>query len=47
MSARTLSESGAELVFMQGSAQQKGCSGGKYSRLIDLGMIPASRMGVF
>lgn len=47
MSARTLSEREAELVFMLGSAQQKRCSGDKYSRLIDLEIIPASRMEVF
>lgn len=47
MSVRTLSEREAELVFMLGSVQQKGCSRDKYSRLTDLEMIPALRMEVF
>lgn len=47
MSARTLSEGEAELVFMLGSVQQQRCSRDTYSRLIDLEMIPASRMEVF
>jgi len=47
MSARTLRESEADLVFMLGSVQQKGCSGNKYSRLIDLGMIPVPSIEVF
>lgn len=47
MSTRTLSESEAELVFMLGIVQQKGSSGNKYSRLIDLEMIPAPSTEVY
>lgn len=47
MSAKTLSESEAELVFTLGSVQQKGCSVNKYRKLIDLEMIPAPNTEVF